>query len=169
MTQSSPRFDYPRELRMASDARLRLSTVRDVDLILNWSQDPRVFAWWEGRPLSREEVEEKYVGARLPDVIVYIIERDNEPIGLVQAWHEGNQSGMDMFLSGPAQGQGLGPLVARALASDLTERGWSNITADPAVDNRRAVRAWQKAGFVVSGEMGTEDGHQTQIMVFRPS
>jgi RimJ/RimL family protein N-acetyltransferase len=33
-----------------------------------------------------------------------------------------------------------------------SERGWRDITVDPAQDNARSIRGWQKAGFTVDGK-----------------
>jgi aminoglycoside 6'-N-acetyltransferase len=158
---------YPTQLEIEGGIRLRLSTPKDADDVLAWTSDPAVYVWWEGRPLERAEVEAKYTGARLPKVVAYIIELNEQPAGFIQAWQQTDQQGLDMFLKPSAQGQGLGSAVARALASSLSRHGWDRITVDPAIDNRQAVRAWTKAGFVTTGEFGEEGGRKTQLMVFQ--
>ncbi len=40
------------------------------------------------------------------------------------------------------------PAVARQLASDLLAQGWAEVTVDPYEWNERAIRGWEKAGFV---------------------
>ena len=158
---------YPDRLQVNDELELRLSSSRDADRLQSWTQDPDVYKWWEGRPLDKEEVEEKYTGKRLPEVIAYIIEHDKKPIGFIQAWQENGKRGLDMFLSIAAQGQGLGSTVAHALATDLSERGWDNVTVDPAVENEKAIRSWARAGFVANGVFDEDNGHKTQIMVFK--
>jgi aminoglycoside 6'-N-acetyltransferase len=159
---------YPDRLQVNDELELRLSSSADVDRLQSWTQDPDVYKWWEGRPLERGEIEEKYTGRRLPEVIAYIVEKDKEPIGFIQAWQEDGKQGLDMFLSSAAQGHGLGSTVANALAADLSERGWSNLTVDPAVENEKAIRSWARAGFTPNGAFGEDDGRKTQIMVFKP-
>jgi aminoglycoside 6'-N-acetyltransferase len=57
--------------------------------------------------------------------------------------------GIDMFLIPSAREQGLGSDAARAMVRYLLAvLGWRRVTVDPAADNARAIRAWQKAGFV---------------------
>ncbi len=57
--------------------------------------------------------------------------------------------GIDMFLIPSAREQGLGSDAARAMVRYLLDvLKWRRVTADPAVDNARAIRAWEKAGFV---------------------
>lgn len=53
-----------------------------------------------------------------------------------------------MILVPEARDQGWGPRAARMLIEYLKrERGWHDITVDPAQGNGRAIRAWEKAGF----------------------
>lgn len=160
--------NYPDRFQVNDVLEIRLSTPADANRLLTWTNDPEVYTWWEGRPLERKEVEEKYTGKRLPEVIGYIIEQAKVPVGFIQAWQEDDSRGLDMFLSAAAQGQGSGSAVARSLAAHLSERGWDNITVDPAVQNEKAIRAWARAGFVANGELGDDNGHQTQIMAFKP-
>jgi aminoglycoside 6'-N-acetyltransferase len=163
---------YPVRLRINDRLWLRLSTSSDVDRLLAWTQDPKVYKWWQGRPLTRGKVGEKYTGKRLPYVIAYIIEQDKNPVGLIQAWQEKGACGLDMFVAAAAEGQGIGSTAARVLARDVSARGWRNITADPALDNERSIRAWAKAGFVPTGGRGQDSGRPTrttQIMVYQTS
>ncbi|WP_432542595.1 GNAT family N-acetyltransferase [Kineococcus sp. SYSU DK002] len=145
--------------------RLRLSGPADAATITGWLDDERVHRGWGGAPVPIEDVRAKYTGARLPDVVVHLVETADGPVGLVQAWHDGDRCGLDMFLAAHAQGRGLGPAVARALAAELTRRGWRDLTVDPAADDLRAVRAWRRAGFVpVAGRPG--DGSGELLMVY---
>ncbi len=88
------------------------------------------------------------------------------PVGYVQSWQGQDRYGLDMFIAAEAQGRGIGPRAARALASELTALGWVPLTVDPAVDNPRAIAAWRRAGFEATGELGEDDGKGTQIMSF---
>lgn len=131
--------------------RLRPSTPGDLDLLASWFATPEVYRWWGGRPLLRDEVAAKYVGRRCPQVESYIIELHEQPVGYIQYHLEGpGDAGLDMMLVPTARDRGLGPRAARLLTGHLArDRGWDDITVDPAQDNPRAVRAWQKAGFRV--------------------
>ncbi|WP_432519664.1 GNAT family N-acetyltransferase [Kineococcus sp. SYSU DK006] len=161
---------HPSELTIdpSRGLRLRLSGPADAETITAWLSQEQVHRWWGGAPVALEEVRAKYTGARLPGVVVHVIETAAGPVGLIQAWHERGRCGLDMFLAAGAQGRGLGPVVARALAEELTARGWRELTVDPAVDDGRAVRAWQRAGFVPTGERGVDGGQETEVMVFAP-
>jgi aminoglycoside 6'-N-acetyltransferase len=133
--------------------RLRPVTEHDLDLLAAWFAAPAFVEHWGGVSLTRAEVAEKYLGPRRPEVESYLIlERpDDGPVGYIQYWRtaaDARSGGIDMVLAPSAQGRGLGPDAASALAAHLcAELGWSRVTADPDAANERAVRAWRKAGF----------------------
>ncbi|MCI9889866.1 GNAT family N-acetyltransferase [Micrococcales bacterium 31B] len=158
---------FPSRLAVGDDLALRLATAADAHLIRAWTDDPAVHEHWAGRPLTLDEVRADYTGARAPAVASYVIEEHGVPRGYLQAWQDDDARGLDMFMAAEAQGRGLGPRVARALARDLTARGWRHVTADPAERNSRGQRAWARAGFEPTGERGEDDGHPTVILCFR--
>lgn len=130
---------------------LRLAGAEDLDLLAAWFADPEVYGWWGGEPLSRETVATRYTGARRPTVESLIVEWSGRPIGYAQ-FHAENRwgGGLDMVLLPEFREQGIGSQAARLLVRHVRERlGWRRITVDPAVDNHRAIRAWEKAGFRV--------------------
>jgi aminoglycoside 6'-N-acetyltransferase len=81
-----------------------------------------------------------------------------ELVGWIAGWekllHEYRHAGVDLFLSSAHQGQGYGveaiQLVCRWL---FDERKHHRITIDPAADNERAIRSYEKAGFKRVGVM----------------
>lgn len=119
--------------------------------------------WWGGKPKTTGEVRREYLD-RDPARQAYIVEADDEPIGYVQAWSdEPPDGGIDIVLKPEAQGRGLGVDAVRALAFHLRAAGRKNITIDPRAENRRAIRAFEKAGFVREREDG-----QHVILAFNP-
>jgi aminoglycoside 6'-N-acetyltransferase len=149
---------------------LRPASDDDLDQLVGWLGNPEVYRWWEGRPLSRDEVAGVYTGRRRPEVEPFIIEADGVPVGYLQVWQGTETSGgIDLFLVPEARGRGLGPDAARAAASFLLDhRGWSEVTVDPVVDNLRAIRAFERAGFSSeSEELDDETGKRVLRMVVR--
>ena len=128
----------------------RLTTVRpvddaDVDLLLAWHADPGVSRYWDDEVPSREEL---LADLARPEVDAYIVEAGGRPVGFLQAWFEGELSGLDMFLEPRARGRGLGPDAARALATWLRDHGLvARLIVDPYLWNDPAIRAWERAGF----------------------
>jgi aminoglycoside 6'-N-acetyltransferase len=63
-------------------------------------------------------------------------------------------AGIDLYLTTPRHGQGLGREAVRILARHLIEeRGHHRLTIDPAADNAPAIRAYEKVGFRPVGVM----------------
>ena len=128
----------------------RLATSDDVALLVAWHADPDVARYWDGETFTADEMR-----ARLgrPDVDMWIVEEDGEPVGHLQSWWDG---------------RGVMPTVARLLAFDLLAQGWAEVTVDPYEWNARAIRAWRKAGFVeVSrGHLPDED-HSARWVLMR--
>ena len=149
------------------DLVLRPSAEDDLDRLAQWFADPTVFRWWGGRPLSRDEVAAKYTGERCPRVESYIVELEARPIGYIQYHFEGpGQVGLDMMLLPAFRDRGLGPRTARLMVAHLRSAfGWADITVDPAVDNPRAIRAWEKAGFAI--ERGWPDHPDGPALLLR--
>ena len=132
--------------------------------------DPEVYRWWEGRPLSREEVADLYTGRRRREVEPFVIEADRVAVGYLQCWQGTETSGgIDLFLVPSARGRGLGPDAARAAARFLLdERGWTEVRVDPVVDNVRAIRVFERAGFSAENEeLDDETGKRILRMVVR--
>ncbi|MFC6704498.1 GNAT family N-acetyltransferase [Flexivirga alba] len=145
---------------------VRLADDSDAELISSWTRAAEVSQFWGGHEIPLDDVLAKYTGRRAPEVVSYVITESGQSVGYLQAWQGGERFGLDMFLSAEAQGRGIGSRTAHAMAVELTARGWTPLTVDPASDNARAIRAWRSAGFVPSGELGTDDGRTTQIMYF---
>ena len=135
-------------------------------MLVVWHQHPDVARYWDGRTFTRAEILERQ--AR-PHVQSFIVEEGGRPVGYVQAWREGDEGGIDMFLVPDARGRGLGPDAARALAAELVRLGWPRVTVDPYIWNEEAVRAWRRAGFVDVEEREPDDGHTARwlLMEFR--
>jgi aminoglycoside 6'-N-acetyltransferase len=79
-------------------------------------------------------------------------------IGLAQIYEEpgpdNRHAGIDLFLGSPYQGRGLGADTVRTLARHLVrDRGHHRLVIDPAVDNERAVRCYERVGFKAVGVM----------------
>ena len=159
---------FPSAVGVGDDVTLRLTGEADAELISEWLRAPEVDRFWgDGRVVTVEAVLAKYTGRRTPEVVSYLISEPAQPVGYLQAWQEDGRFGLDMFVAAEAQGRGIGPRAARALATELASLGWHPLTVDPAVDNARAVKAWLGAGFAPTGELGSDEGRTTQIMVFR--
>ena len=87
-----------------------------------------------------------------------VIVVDDEVIGAIQFDEENDpmykHAGIDIFITAPRHGQGLGSDAVRTLARYLIEeRGHHRLTIDPAVDNEQAIRTYRRVGFRDVGVM----------------
>ncbi len=134
---------------------LRPLTETDVGRIVELGRDPEVVRWWRG--LTPEHVGEKARGED-EGVVVFAIMADGEVAGMIQYHEEDNpeyrHAGMDLFLGTPFQDRGLGTDAVRTMARHLLhDRGHHRLTIDPAAQNERAIRCYERAGFRRVGVM----------------
>ena len=147
---------------------VRRATDADAERLAAWHGDPEVSRYWDDETFTVDEVRERL--AR-PDVDAWIVEADGEPVGFLQSWWEARvprTGGLDGFLIPSARGHGLMPDAARALARALLDEGWASVTVDPYEWNERAIRGWQKAGFVeVSRGHAPDEDHTAEWVMMR--
>lgn len=156
---------------------LRLMTEDDLVMLHEWLNRPHIVEWWGGeaeRP-TLEEVLEHYRPRVLAEesVTMYIAMQASEPIGFAQSyialgsgdgWWEDETDpgvrGIDQSLANPEQlNQGLGTNLVRALVALLfADPSVTKIQTDPAPHNHRAIRCYEKAGFVRQRVITTPDG-----------
>lgn len=156
---------------------LRPMTEDDLPMLHDWLNRPHIVEWWGGeaeRP-SLDEVMADYQPRVLAQesVTSYIAMLGPEPIGYAQTyvalgsgdgWWEDETDpgvrGIDLSLAHPAQlNIGLGTRLVRALVDQLfSDPAVTKIQTDPAPNNLRAIRCYEKAGFVAQGLITTPDG-----------
>jgi aminoglycoside 6'-N-acetyltransferase len=140
---------------------VRPATEADAPLLAAWHADPEVSRYWDDETFTVAEMRDRI--AR-DDVDAWIVEAGGEPIGYLQSWREGATGGLDGFLIPRARGEGLMPDAARTLATALD---WPEVTVDPYVWNDRAIRAWEKAGFVEVSRHPPDDEHSADWILMR--
>ena len=156
---------------------LRLMTEDDLPMLHEWLNRPHIVEWWGGedkRP-TLDEVLEHYMPTVMAQesVTPYIAMLGDKPIGYAQSYialgsgdgwweHETDPGvrGIDQSLADPAQlNQGLGTKLVRALVERLfSDPTVTKIQTDPAPQNQRAIRCYEKAGFVQRQIITTPDG-----------
>ena len=132
---------------------MRPGAAGDVPRLLAILREAEVATRW-GSHWSEDDVVKEFVGADNASVIVV----DDEVIGAIRFDEENDpmyrHAGIDVFITAPRHGQGLGSDAVRTLARYLIEeRGHHRLTIDPAVDNERAIRAYRRVGFREVGVM----------------
>jgi aminoglycoside 6'-N-acetyltransferase len=151
----------------------RPMTAGDMPLVRRWLTEPHVAEWWHDPETLQ------FISGDLdhPDLAQFIVGLNDRPFAYLQCykigdWHgsfgpqpEGTR-GLDQFI-GEADmlGCGHGSAFVRAFIDGLFARGVPRIVIDPRPDNPRAIRAYEKAGFVPQHEIVTPDGPALLMML----
>ena len=127
----------------------------DREALLEVLSDPSVVAIWDTRG-PEVSVAETFAGH--PHWTPWAIEVNGELAGSIQASENDDEdyksAGIDIYLHSRFQDRGLGTDAIRTLARYLLEvRGHHRLTIDPAADNLRAIRTYEKVGFRPVGVM----------------
>jgi aminoglycoside 6'-N-acetyltransferase len=127
--------------------RLRPYDRADLAALVRLVNHPQVSAWWGtyGEAALHDELTDE----RLE---VWTILVDGSPAGVVQAMEETEPDyrhvSLDVFLSADLHGRGLGAEALRTVLRHLFGvRGHHRATIDPAVENERAIRSYERLGF----------------------
>jgi RimJ/RimL family protein N-acetyltransferase len=160
----------------------RLLRRDDMPLLHEWLQRPHVAAWWQPSP-TLGEVATEFEPLTRPGFCDqgYIALLGGRPIGYIQSyvamgaadgWWEGEDDpgarGIDQFLADEAAlGRGLGTAMVRAFVDRLfADPAVTKVQTDPDPANARAIRCYEKAGFIRVAEVDTPDG-RALLMVCR--
>jgi aminoglycoside 6'-N-acetyltransferase len=136
----------------------------DFPLLQKWLSAPQVAVWWNER-FDAPSVDAKY-GPRVDGAEpthVFVIEQNRRPVGWIQwfLWSdypghaaqlsaEPGTAGIDLAIGEPAMtGRGLGPAAIGEFLGQIVfqDPGVSAVIADPAENDTRSLRAFEKVGF----------------------
>lgn len=147
--------------------------VKNFPLLHYWLNQPHVAERWGGQ-VSLADVNEKYiVHATSKNIRGYLVALDGTPFGYIQAydvatigdgwWPDGRMGevGVDLFIGEITfMGRGLGFRFLRTFCDEVVfaDSEVTKIITDPSPDNPRAIRSYEKAGFLRKGVIDTPDG-----------
>jgi aminoglycoside 6'-N-acetyltransferase len=151
----------------------RPAALLDLPLLQHWLRTPEVVRWWgnaeEQAVLLREDMDE-------PRMVMRIVSFEGRPFASAQdyavhAWPQPHfahlppgSRAIDSFIGEPDMiGRGHGSAYLKLLAERLRAEGAPVVTIDPDVDNLRARRAYEKAGF--RGNTVVESGEGPAILM----
>ena len=126
----------------------------DAEAVLALLRQPGVARWWgtyDADKLERDFFDPAWA-------YTYLILADADLAGILQ-FHEVpdpdyKSAGIDITLGDAYQDRGLGTKALKRLVRYLiNERGHHRMTIDPATDNPRAIRVYEKVGFRPVGVM----------------
>jgi len=136
----------------------RAATEDDLPLLAGWLAEPHVREWW-GEP-DKALAELKQVMGE-DSVEPLIAEFEGKPIAYLQCYDPHLEDdhpyadqpfgtlGLDITIGPPEMlGVGHGSAIIAQFAEDLFDEGAPRLIIDPNPTNSRAIRAYEKAGFV---------------------
>jgi aminoglycoside 6'-N-acetyltransferase len=138
-----------------------------LPMVGRWLETPEVVRWW-GDP----DVQYELVRGDLdhPDMDQFIVAINGRPFGYIQCYKLGTWNcgfgaqpprtrGIDQFIGEPDMiGCGHGANFIRQFVDDLLAGPTPRVVTDPDPHNRRAIRAYEKAGFEQDRMIDTPDG-----------
>jgi aminoglycoside 6'-N-acetyltransferase len=149
----------------------------DALLLAKWLSDPRVLAYYEGRDRPHDlEMVKKHFYERSKDITQCIIEYEDRAIGYIQYYlitdeerieygngeFQGNIYGMDQFIGEiDYWNKGIGTELIKSMVSYLiTHEKADKIVMDPQTWNKRALRVYEKCGFVKKKYLPKHEWHE---------
>ena len=149
----------------ASKFEFRPMTQADLPLMRRWLELPHMREWWGEPETELGYVVDMIEGRDTTRPCILCV--DGEAAGYIQYWFIGHHQnatwiadypwlaelpvdavGVDLSIGDPARlSQGIGSAVLQRFAQHLAGKGHRTIIIDPDPANRRAVRAYEKAGF----------------------
>ena len=139
----------------------------DLPLLRTWLAQPHVREWW-GDPDEQFGLVSGDMNE--PAMDQYIVSTDEKPFGYLQCYRLTDWNicfgpqpeetrGIDQMIGMPDMiGQGHGSGFIRVFIEGLLANGTPRVVTDPDPENTRAIRAYEKAGFVRQHEVDTPDG-----------
>lgn len=150
-------------------------TAGDLPMLADWMTRPHWREWW-GEP----ETELGYIRDMLEGrdtTRPFIFHLDGTPLGYIQYWSVGDAIsdgyasespwlldlppdaiGVDLSIGEPGRlAKGIGTAVLTSFLSRLAGEGHRTIIIDPDEANGRAVRAYEKAGFIAYDRFREKD------------
>ena len=146
----------------------REMSAADLPLVRDWLTRPHVREWG-GDPVEQFTLVSGDMAE--PAMDQFIVSAGGTAFGYLQCynpavWPEGGLGlhpagtcGIDQFIGANDMiGRGHGSAFIRAFIEGLLARGAPRVVTDPDPDNGRAIRAYEKAGFVKDRLVDTPDG-----------
>jgi spore coat polysaccharide biosynthesis predicted glycosyltransferase SpsG/RimJ/RimL family protein N-acetyltransferase len=133
--------------------RYRPATIADLDLLLEWRNDPEVRAVSRNTGVIAREDHERWLSGVLadPDRTLLVVEQAGHPAATVRFDREGDQAEISVTVAPERRGGGVGARAIRE-AAELELAAWPSLAAviaEVQERNVRSLRAFERAGYRV--------------------
>jgi aminoglycoside 6'-N-acetyltransferase len=132
-------------------------TEADLPMIAGWLAKPHVAEWWDDPETAIASIREHIDSISVEPLV---IELDGKPIGYLQSYDPHLEDdhpyqdqpfgtlGVDLSIGRrELVGVGHGSAILRQFVDELFAEGTPRVIIDPDPANKRAIRAYEKAGF----------------------
>ncbi len=158
---------------------VRKLTEKDALLLVNWLSNPIILKYYEGRdrPQNIQQIHKHYYENR-DNITQCIIEYKGKEIGYIQFYpiteeerkeyrYENYKEpiyGMDQFI-GEADywNKGIGTKLVKSTTEYLIRKGIKKIVMDPQTWNHRALRTYEKCGFIRKKFLPKHEWHEGEM------
>lgn len=156
----------------------------DLPLVFSWINQPEIARWWVDKDLDWDAFSARYLGKLEGNIeFPFIVFIEGVPIGYIEyyvankfggGWWPNEPDGVygiDVFIGEQDKvGRGYGSLFIRLFLCFLFSKPEiKKIIIDPAVDNHRAIRCYQKVGFEPVGVQVTPLGKVMLMHLYNPT
>ncbi|MBN9090618.1 MAG: acetyltransferase [Reyranella sp.] len=140
-----------------------------LPLVHEWLSRPHVVEWWPEPEMQAAQIDDHVEG---DDTTPYLVSLDGRPFAYLQCAQLSDDTlCLDQFIADAALlGRGHGSGFIRQFCDEqFASPEIKSITTDPAPDNARAIRAYEKAGFRRVGLQATPWGRVLLMQRDKPS
>ena len=157
----------------------------DLPMLKGWLEAPHMREWWGEPDEELGFIEDMVEGRDTSRPFLFSV--DDEPVGYIQYWflgHHQNEEwlkdnpwlaafpaeaiGVDLSIGKPELlSKGIGSAALGKFTRERSREGFETIVIDPDAANRRAVRAYEKAGYRAVPQLKDRTG-DTLIMQYYP-
>jgi len=158
---------------------IRELTEKDAYLLVNWLSNPDVLKYYEGRdrPQNYQLIHKHYYEDR-ENITQCIIEYNEKEIGYIQFYSITDEErieygyenikepiyGMDQFIGEIEYwNKGIGTRLINFVIEYLINKGINIIVMDPQAWNHRAIRTYEKCGFIKKKFLPKHEYHEGEM------
>lgn len=156
----------------------RLET-KDAELLIKWLSDPTVLKYYEGRDRAHDiELVQEHFFENRDEITQCIIQYQSVDIGYIQFYlindeevekygfseFSGKIYGMDQFIGEPSfWNRGIGTqLINETVRYLIDQKEAKKVVMDPQAWNTRALKVYEKCGFVKTKYLEKHEYHEGQ-------